>query len=114
MNIKIFLDRHIEKDYFFSEGTQNENNITNLTFDIPEKYKDYEKKIVFITDDGNFWDYILDDKYIVKNNITIYNEVKAYVWLTYENDDFRSKEFTLKFYENKNPDSFIPRWNKSI
>lgn len=108
MNIKVSLDRSIEKNYFYTEGTQNENNVTKLYIEVPKEYEDYGKRIVFITDEGNFWDYINNNEYTIKNNITKYEKVIAYIWLTKEDNDFRSKEFELNFYNNINADDIIP------
>lgn len=35
-------------------GTQNENKVTELTFEIPEEYQDWNKRIVFITSDAKY------------------------------------------------------------
>lgn len=108
MNIKVFQNRKIEKDYFYNEGTQNENNSTVLTFEVPLGYEDFSKRIVFMTEDGNFWDYIPENKYEIKNNITKYGKVEAYLWLTKDDQDFRSQNFELNFYENENADDLVP------
>ena len=110
MVIKILDDRTVRKEYQDNEGTQNESRITTLNLDIPEDYSDFVKKIVFITEDGNFFDYIQDDTYILKNNITKYKEVKAYIWLTNSitNQDFRSEMFDLDFNYNENPSDYVP------
>lgn len=108
MNIKVFQNRKIEKCYFYNEGTQNENDSSILTFDVPQEYEDYIKRIVFITEDGNFWDYINENKYILKNNVTKYGILSAYLWLTKDTKDFRTEQFELNFYDNKNPDDVVP------
>ena len=108
MNIKVFQNRKIERDYFYNEGTQNENNITVLTFEVPLGYEDFSKRIVFITEDGNFWDYIPENQYELKNNITKYGKVEAYLWLTKDEQDFRSETFELNFFKNENADDLIP------
>lgn len=108
MNIKVFQNRKIEKDYFYNEGTQNENKSTVLTFEVPLGYEDFSKRIVFITEDGNFWDYIPENKYEIKNNITKYGTVEAYLWLTKDEQDFRSQNFELNFYDNENADDMTP------
>lgn len=108
MNIKVFQNRKIEKDYFYNEGTQNENKSTVLTFEVPLGYEDFSKRIVFITEDGNFWDYIPENKYEIKNNITKYGTVEAYLWLTKDDQDFRSQNFELNFYDNENADDMTP------
>lgn len=108
MNIKVFQNRKVSKDYFDNEGTQNENYSTTLSFEVPLGYEDFSKRIVFITEDGNFWDYIKDNEYVIKNNITKYENIEAYLWLTKDNQDFRSETFELNFYENQNPDDMTP------
>ena len=84
-------------------GTMNENNIQKLEINVPDKYKDYNKKIVFTTDDGTVWDIIQDNIYIIKKNISKYRDVSFYIWLTKDEDDFRSITMPLKF--NKNEDT---------
>lgn len=115
MNIKIYKDRdaiQLDNDVF---GTQHENEVTTLKIEVPEQYENWNKRIVFITDEGTFWDAILDNTYTIKNNITKYEEVEAYIWLTEnaENEqesinDFRSKTFKLSFFENETADDLAP------
>lgn len=109
MIIRILNDRSIIKDSD-PYGTQNENRVTTLNFVIPEEYANFNKKIVFITSDGVYWDLITDDTYIVKNNLTKYRTVSAYVWLTDVESqvDFRTKIFYIDFNQNTNPDNYIP------
>lgn len=83
-------------------GTQNENSTTELYIEVAEKYKEFNKKIVFITNDGVVWDIIENDTYKLTKAITKYESVKFYIWLTKDDEDFRSKEKTLTF--NKNTD----------
>lgn len=108
MDLKVNENRLIE----FSDkeqGTSNENNVQKLQIEIPEKYADFYKKIVFVTDDGTFWDYLEEDNsYVLKNNVTKYNIVEFYIWLTKDEEDFRSKTYSLFFNENKSPDGEIP------
>lgn len=112
MNIKVNENRLID----FSEheqGTSNEINVQKLQIEVPEKYNDFFKKIVFVTDDGTFWDYLEEDgSYVLKNNVTKYNSVEFYIWLSKtENEtteDFRSKTYPLFFNENVSPDGEVP------
>lgn len=110
MKLKIYKNRTTYKDYSFNEGTQNENNSTILEFEFEEGIEYSNKRIVFLTEDGNLWDLINEDNtYKIKNSITKYKKVKAYIWLTDENDnDFRSELFDLDFYDNENPDDLQP------
>ena len=109
MVIRVLNDRSIVKDAD-PYGTQNENQVTTLNFVIPEEYASFNKKIVFITPNGVYWDLITNDTYIIKNNVTKYRNVSAYVWLVdVENQvDFRTKIFYIDFNQNTNPDNFIP------
>ena len=88
-------------------GTQNENNATELEIVVPEQYQDFNKKIVFITDDGVIWDIIENNTYKITNAITKHKSVKFYIWLTKDNQDFRSEEKTLIFNNNTNADKEI-------
>ena len=47
MRIKVEENRKICN--LKTEGTQNENKATELQIEVPEKYEDYHKKIVFVT-----------------------------------------------------------------
>ena len=109
MVIRVLNDRSVVKDTD-PYGTQNENQVTTLNFVIPEEYASFNKKIVFITPNGVYWDLITNDTYIIKNNVTKYRNVSAYVWLVdVENQvDFRTKIFYIDFNQNTNPDNFIP------
>lgn len=53
MNLKIQENRKITP-IVAQIGTQNENEITELTFEIPEEYQDWNKRIVFITSDAKY------------------------------------------------------------
>ena len=112
MNIIVNSDRTVEKEYTEKDGSQNENRVTELNFTLPEEYsgEGFVPKIAFITEDGNFSDYIDNGKYILKNNITKYREVICFVWLTdsVNNIDFRSQTFLLEFYYNEDPSDYIP------
>lgn len=114
MQITVYQNRQAIQTDNEVYGTQNENNVTTLEIEVPEKYEHWNKRIVFITDDGNLWDIIVDNTYIIKNNITKYKEVEAYIWLTENADaekesvsDFRSQIFKLSFFDNVNADNLI-------
>ena len=100
--MKVKVNENREVHYFHFTGTQNENNTTELYIEVAEKYKEFNKKIVFITNDGVVWDIIENDTYKLTKAITKYESVKFYIWLTKDDEDFRSKEKTLTF--NKNTD----------
>ena len=88
-----------------AQNTQNENRAETITLVVPEEYEDYNKKIVFVTDDGTVWDVITNNEYKITNAITKYKQVDFYIWLTKEVDgesiDFRTKTKTLSFYHNE-------------
>ncbi len=83
-----------------AEGTQNENNVTELQIEVPEKYQEFNMKIVFITDNGAFWDIVENNTYKITKAITRYKKVKFYIWLTKDEDDFRSEEKEIIFNNN--------------
>ncbi|MBQ8043837.1 MAG: hypothetical protein IJ272_06795 [Clostridia bacterium] len=87
-------------------GTMNENNAEILKFNFDEELEEYNKRIVFITDEGNKWDLLNDDNtYKLKRDITKFPSVRAYLLLTKENEeDWRSIEMLLKFNHNENAD----------
>ena len=101
MKIKLFKDRTIEK--CGEIGTQNENNVTEIELIVPDKYQDYNKKIVFDTEDGIVWDIIEDNHYKIRKNIAKYKSVSFYIWLTKDDEDFRSE--TKKLFFNSNQDA---------
>jgi hypothetical protein len=110
MNITVLNDRSLIIDTSDVFGSQNENNATELNFNFPENFNRANKKIVFITKDGIYWDLIENDFYKITNAITKYRKVSAYIWIVdTENDiDFRSKYWNLDFYENQSPNDVVP------
>lgn len=115
MNIKVYQNRETHQIDNEVYGTQNENKVTTLKIEVPEEYENWNKRIVFLTEEGNFWDYIKDDTYTIKNNITKYEELEAYIWLTENTEsveesvnDFRSRTFRLSFFANIDADNLVP------
>lgn len=111
--ITVYENRYVSIKNIY--GTQNENNVTELEIQIPEQYKNWNKRIVFVTDEGNKWDLINGNIYKLKNNITKYQEVYCYIWLTKNSeseeesiDDFRSETFRLFFNKNVQADDTVP------
>lgn len=98
--MKIIVKENRELVMLDADNTQNENEVENIQIVVPEKYEDFNKKMVFITKDGIVWDLIEDDIYTLKRNITKYGSVKFYINLTKDDQDFRSKEETMVFNEN--------------
>ena len=105
MDITILDNRDVIIEEF--SGSQNENNASVLNFNFPDTLANSNKKIVFITDDGIFWDLITNNSYRITNRITKYRNVSAYVWLidTINNIDFRSKVWELNFNPNENAEN---------
>ena len=101
MKIKVEENRRLI--FLNKPGTQNENDVTTLEIEVPEKYEDYNKKIVFITADGVVWDIIENNTYILKKSITKYKSVEFYIWLTKGTEDFRSETRTLRPNKNVDP-----------
>lgn len=119
--MKIVIDKDREYDFPDNDvaGTRNENKVTELKIEVPEKYQNWNKRIVFITPDGKPWYYIENDTFTLTNEITKYGEVDAYIWLTEHSEseeesvgDFRSKIFPLTFYDNENTDNYKPSPNQ--
>lgn len=100
MKVQVFNNRSVAVDG--SMGTKNENNVTELEIDVPKQFEDFNKKIVFLFEDREpIWDIIENNTYTLTKAITKYSRVKFYVWLTNGDEDFRSREKELTFYNNK-------------
>ena len=84
-----------------ASNTQNENKAETIELTVPEEYEDYNKKIVFVTDNGIVWDIIQDNKYKLTKAITKYKQVDFYIWLTKGDVDYRTETKTLRFYHNE-------------
>lgn len=83
-----------------AQNTQNENKAETIEIYFPEEFESYNKKIVFITPNGVVWDIIQNNRYEITNAITQYGQVDFYIWLTKDDEDWRSVTKTLKFYNN--------------
>lgn len=105
--MKITVKENRELIMINARNTQNENDVETLQITVPEKYTDFNKEIVFITDEGVFWDLIENNTYSIKRNITKYDSVKFYIRLTKDEQDFRSIEKTLYFYKNHKIDGEV-------
>lgn len=106
--MKALINR--KREVYISEkyNTQNENKITELTLELPKEYENWNKRIVFITDSGVFWDYIQDNTYLIKKNVTQYERVQFYIWLTNGEQDFRTETKDLMFNKNQEADDQTP------
>ena len=114
MEVEILANRKVVVNKLIA-GTQNENNVTTLTFTFPEAYEDFDKKMVFITSDGIVSDVLEEDTYTIKRSITKYEEVYCYISFFNDNDEnFRSKEFPLKFYPNHEAEDEVTEEEASL
>lgn len=98
--MKILAKQNRELIMINARNTQNENDAEKIILQVPEQYEDFNKKIVFVTPDGNVWDIITNNEYLIPKAITKYKQVDLYIWLTKGDVDFRSQTRTLKFYQN--------------
>ena len=98
--MKILAKQNRELIMINAQNTQNENDAEKIILQVPEQYEDFNKKIVFVTPNGNVWDIITNNEYLIKKAITKYKQVDFYIWLTKGDVDFRSQTKTLKFYHN--------------
>lgn len=98
--MKLLAKQNRELIMINAQNTQNENDTEKITLQVPEQYQDFNKKIVFVTPDGNVWDIITNNEYLIKKAITKYEQVDFYIWLTKGDEDFRTQTKTLKFYHN--------------
>ena len=78
MKYKIIKNRKLVQDEDFA-GYNGENRAEILEFEIPDILKDYAVTINFQTDDNNFYDVLDDNIYVLKNNLTKYNQVNFYL-----------------------------------
>lgn len=106
--MKVLINQNRKLNKINEYNTQNENKVTELTLELPEEYENWNKRIVFITDEGTFWDYIQDNTYLIKKNVTQYERVQFYIWLTNGEQDFRSETEDLTFKKNKEAEDLIP------
>lgn len=99
--MKVIAKKNRELALINAQNTQNENKAETIELTVPEEYEDYNKKIVFVTDNGIVWDIIQDNTYKLTKAITKYKQVNFYIWLTKGDVDFRSKTMPLRFYHNE-------------
>lgn len=98
MKLKVYENRQLE--IIQEIGTQNENNVEKIELEVPEKYADWNKKIVFVLENEVYWDFVQDETYLINKAITKNKEVGIYVWLTNEDKDFRTITKTMHFNSN--------------
>lgn len=100
MKLKVYENRQLE--IIQEIGTQNENNVEKIELEVPEKYIDWNKKLVFVMENEVYWDFVQNETYLINRAISQHKEVGIYVWLTQGTKDFRSVTKTMHF--NKNED----------
>lgn len=106
--MKLTIKENRELIMVNAKSTQNENDVETIQIAVPERYSDFNKKIVFVTNDGTVWDFIEEDNtYKLKHAITKNRQVDFYIWLTKDEKDFRSVTKTLKFNHNKDANEEI-------
>lgn len=89
------------------ESTQNENDVQTIYLTVPEQYEDFDKKIAFVTEEGVKWGLVENNMYKLERSITKFENVLIYVWLTKDDQDFRSVEEALTFNKNHKVDGEI-------
>lgn len=100
MQIEVKENRSLR--IYEAEQTQNENDVTSFELIVPEKYQNFNKKVVFILPHGEkIWDIIEGNEYKINRAITKFRDVKVYIWLTKDTEDFRSETGELHFYPNE-------------
>ena len=101
-NRKVYILQEEEQCAIEKIGTQNENNVTELHIEVPEKYQEFNMKIVFITDNEAFFFFFENNTYKITKAITKYKSIRFYIWLTKDEEDFRSEEKQITFNNNVN------------
>ena len=84
-----------------SQNTQNEHIVETIELTVPQKYESWIKKIVFITPQNVVSRYFDNNEYIIERDILQFNVVEFYIWLTNDEQDFRSKTKQLIFNPNQ-------------
>lgn len=112
MKFKLISDRMLSSDNKFA-GYNNENRAELLEFEFPENLKNYTKTINFETTEGNFFDILDGDTYILKNNITKYYIVSFYIEFKKqisetEYEIIKTETKRLQFRESFDVDKEIP------
>lgn len=100
--MKVFVYENRDLNVIEEYSTQNENDFEVMEFKFSSLFDNYNKKIVFLTPDGNISYYINNNIFSIPREITQYEQVKFYIWCTFEDKDFRTKLKILSFYKNEN------------
>ena len=99
--MKVIVKENRELEIINPATTENENNVEEIKLEIPEKYQNWNKKIAFITDNQVGFDFITNNTYIIPLAITKNSKMEFYIWLTKDNQDFRSVTKTVYFNNNR-------------
>lgn len=83
------------------QNTQNEHIVETIELTVPTKYESWIKKIVFITPQNVVSRYFENNQYIIERDILQFNAVKFYIWLTNDEQDFRTETKQLIFNQNQ-------------
>ncbi len=83
------------------QNTQNEHIVETIELTVPTKYESWIKKIVFITPQNVVSRYFENNQYTIERDILQFNTVKFYIWLTNDEQDFRTETKQLIFYSNQ-------------
>ena len=114
MQIEIYTNRNVYKEG--NAGTIKENNAEIIEFKFPEKLKEYKKYIEIETEGLKIVDIIEDNKYVLRNNITKNNMIKAQVVLKdlEKGIIFKSNVFDLRFRESLNLSENLEETNEGL
>ena len=99
--MKITVKENRELIIINNQNTQNENGVETIELTVPKRYEDFIKKIVFVTDDAVVSRLFVDNLYTIEADILQYDYVEFYIWMTNDEQDFRSKTKPLGIYLNK-------------
>jgi len=83
------------------QNTQNEHIVETIDLTVPTKYESWIKKIVFITPQNVVSRYFENNQYTIERDILQFNAVKFYIWLTNDEQDFRTETKQLVFNSNQ-------------
>ena len=115
MKIKIYEDRKVYQEKKII-GINNENKVETLEFEYPQKYKDFTKILEMKEGEWKAIDEIIDDKYVIKNNVSNHQFVSMQVVFKDEinNVVFKSEMFEVQFLDAINATDEIEEENKDV
>lgn len=103
MKIQIYENRKVFILHKFF-GVNNENNAEKLEITYPEKYANFKKLIEMKNGNWLVVDEIENDEYLLRTNVTKYNEVEAQIVFKDEENNvvFKSEIFKMEFKDALN------------